>query len=82
MFSLVPNGSKIALAALVAFCKTNHVSMVDCQQNTPHLALMGGGEMPRLEFLDHILLAQALPPLPWHFDPLYWDVLSAPIVSP
>jgi len=72
MFSLVPNGSKIALAALVAFCKANHVSMVDCQQNTPHLALMGGGEVPRRDFLDHILLAQTLPPLRWHFDPIYW----------
>jgi leucyl/phenylalanyl-tRNA--protein transferase len=82
MFSLVPNGSKIALAALVAFCKTNHVSMVDCQQNTPHLALMGGGEMPRREFLDHILLAHAMPPLRWHFDPLYWAELSTPIASP
>ena len=75
MFSLVPNGSKIALAALVAFCKANQVSMVDCQQKTPHLSLMGGGEVPRSQFLNHILLAQTLPPLRWHFDPLYWAEL-------
>ena len=75
MFSLVPNGSKIALAALVAFCKAHQVSMVDCQQNTPHLALMGGGELPRREFLEHIRVAQTLPPLRWQFEPLYWSEL-------
>jgi leucyl/phenylalanyl-tRNA--protein transferase len=82
MFSLVPNGSKIALAALVAFCKAHQVSMVDCQQNTHHLALMGGGELPRREFLEHIRVAQALPPLRWQFDPLYWAELSTPTASP
>ena len=82
MFSLVPNGSKIALTALVAFCKAKQVSMVDCQQNTPHLALMGGGEVPRAKFLDHIRLAQAHPPLQWVFDPLYWAELSTPTASP
>ncbi len=76
MFSLVPNSSKIALAALVAFCKVNQVSKVDCQQKTPHLSLMGGGEVPRSQFLDHILHAQTLPPLRWHFDPLYWAELT------
>jgi leucyl/phenylalanyl-tRNA--protein transferase len=39
------------------------------------LALMGGGEVPRRDFLDHILLAQTLPPLRWHFDPIYWAEL-------
>jgi leucyl/phenylalanyl-tRNA--protein transferase len=82
MFSLVPNGSKIALAALVAFCKAHQVSMVDCQQNTPHLALMGGGELPRREFLEHIRVAQTLPPLRWQFEPLYWAELSTPTASP
>ena len=82
MFSLVPNGSKIALAALVAFCKAHQVSMVDCQQNTPHLALMGGGELPRREFLEHIRVAQALPPLRWQYEPLYWAELSTPTASP
>jgi leucyl/phenylalanyl-tRNA---protein transferase len=82
MFSLVPNGSKIALAALVAFCKAHQVSMVDCQQNTPHLALMGGGELPRREFLEHIRVAQMLPPLRWQFEPLYWAELLTPTASP
>jgi leucyl/phenylalanyl-tRNA---protein transferase len=56
--------------------------MVDCQQNTPHLALMGGGELPRHEFLEHIRVAQALPPLRWQFESLYWAELLTPTASP
>lgn len=77
MFSLVPNASKIALAALVAFCKAHQISMVDCQQKTPHLALMGGSEIPRSEFLSHIQQAQVRPPVHWNFEPLYWEELTS-----
>ena len=81
MFSLVPNASKIALAALVAFCKTHHIPLVDCQQNTPHLALMGGEEVARSEFLTHVRHAQTLAPLHWHFEPLYWaEITSSPLL--
>lgn len=76
MFSLVPNGSKIALAGLVAFCRAQHISMIDCQQNTPHLALMGAGEISRVAFLSHIQTAQGLAPVRWDFDPLYWTELT------
>jgi leucyl/phenylalanyl-tRNA--protein transferase len=76
MFSLVPNASKIALAALVAFCKAHQISMVDCQQKTPHLVLMGGSEIPRSEFLNHIRQAQERPAVQWNFEALYWDELS------
>lgn len=76
MFSLVPNASKVALAALVALCRTHRISLVDCQQNTPHLTFMGGAEVPRSEFLSHIRQAQDLPSLQWNFEPLYWDKLS------
>jgi leucyl/phenylalanyl-tRNA--protein transferase len=75
MFSLVPNGSKIALAGLVAFCQAHHISAIDCQQNTSHLASMGAGEVSRADFLRHIHSAQALAPVPWDFDPLYWSEL-------
>jgi leucyl/phenylalanyl-tRNA--protein transferase len=73
MFSLVPNSSKIALAGLVAFCQAHHISAIDCQQNTSHLASMGAGEVSRADFLRHIQSAQALAPVPWDFDPLYWS---------
>jgi leucyl/phenylalanyl-tRNA--protein transferase len=75
MFSLVPNGSKIALAGLVALCKAHHISMIDCQQNTSHLASMGAGEVTRADFLSHIETAQTLAPVHWDFDPLYWSEL-------
>ena len=75
MFSLVPNGSKIALAGLVALCKVHLISMIDCQQNTSHLASMGAGEVSRADFLSHIETAQALPQVHWDFDPLYWSEL-------
>jgi len=75
MFSLVPNGSKIALAGLVALCKAHHISMIDCQQNTSHLASMGAGEVTRADFLSHIETAQTLAPGHWDFDPLYWSEL-------
>ena len=54
MFSRRTDASKIALAALVCFCRFHGIGLVDCQQNTSHLASMGAREMPRLEFLRHL----------------------------
>jgi hypothetical protein len=71
MFSLVPNSSKLALAALIAFCRKHHIQQVDCQQNTPHLALTGAREIPRGAFLSHIQEAQAKPSLKLAFSSLY-----------
>ena len=78
MFTRVPDASKIALAALVSFCRHHGVDLIDCQQNTTHLATLGAAEMPRSTFLAHIRHAQSAPPLEWHFTPLYWNyILSA-----
>jgi len=78
MFTRVPDASKIALAALVAFCRHNAIASIDCQQNTSHLASLGAAEMPRQTFLQHIRQAQQGPPLEWRFTPLYWNhILSA-----
>ena len=38
MFTRIPDASKVALAALVAFCLQHGIGMIDCQQNTQHLA--------------------------------------------
>jgi prolyl oligopeptidase len=38
---------KIALAALVAACRARGVALIDCQQNTGHLASLGAREIPR-----------------------------------
>ena len=54
MFSRKPNASKIALAALSAWCIQNQVAMIDCQQETSHLRSMGAKPIPRLDFLRQL----------------------------
>lgn len=75
MFALDANTSKIALAALVCICKVAKISMIDCQQNTRHLASLGAQEMPRKIFHDHVVSAKYFPNIDWQFDPLYWKQL-------
>jgi leucyl/phenylalanyl-tRNA--protein transferase len=75
MFSLRSNASKIALAALVAFCRAHRLPVVDCQQNTAHLASLGAAEMPRAEFLQRVREALPLPTPVWRFDSVYWNHL-------
>jgi leucyl/phenylalanyl-tRNA--protein transferase len=75
MFTHVSDGSKIALAALVAFARCHDLPLIDCQQNTPHLAFMGATEMPRADFARQVagLTVRAAPR--WRFDPVYWNAL-------
>jgi leucyl/phenylalanyl-tRNA--protein transferase len=75
MFALRTDASKIALAALVAFCRAHQIALIDCQQNTRHLASLGASEIPRSVFLKHVRASAALEPLMWGFDPLYWNHL-------
>lgn len=72
MFARVPDASKIALAALVAFCREMDIELIDCQQNTAHLASLGATEIPRNRFLARIMEHQKLTPGEWVFTPLYW----------
>lgn len=75
MFALQPDTSKIALAALVAFCRHNGIVQIDCQQNTAHLASLGAREMPRADFLSRVEQAVQLPAPKWEFGPVYWNAL-------
>jgi leucyl/phenylalanyl-tRNA--protein transferase len=75
MFSKVSNGSKIALSALVAFCRVQGIDLIDCQQNTSHLSFMGAAEIPRDEFVMHLQRTSHLPALQWRFDEVYWTTL-------
>jgi leucyl/phenylalanyl-tRNA---protein transferase len=75
MFSRQTDASKIALAALVCFCRANQVELIDCQQNTGHLASLGAGEISRERFLKQVRTNAILPPPHWHFDNLYWNQL-------
>jgi len=79
MFTTVSDGSKIALCALVAWCRTHGLPYIDCQQNTQHLAFMGARERPRAWFAAQVgqLAAQPAPAWPaGKFDPIYWKALS------
>ena len=78
MFTRVTDGSKIALAALVAWCRAHGVPWIDCQQNTPHLASLGATEMSRAEFLQRLPALTAQPAPTWQFEPVYWTHLLAP----
>jgi leucyl/phenylalanyl-tRNA---protein transferase len=75
MFSHATDASKIALAALVCFCKANGVEMIDCQQNTAHLASLGAKEMPRNAFVAEVKArVNQLMPV-WEFNPQLWQQL-------
>jgi leucyl/phenylalanyl-tRNA--protein transferase len=54
MFARVTDGSKIALAYLVGFLRGHGVKMIDCQQETGHLASLGAAPIPRAQFLAHL----------------------------
>ena len=71
MFTRVPNASKIALAALVSFCKSNSIAMIDCQQKTRHLASLGAAEIPRADFLARTRAATLERSPLWEYDTLY-----------
>ncbi len=73
MFSHAADASKIALAGLVAFCRENGLPLIDCQQNTAHLASLGAVEIPRAEFVKQVQSLTQLPCPNWRFDPLYWN---------
>jgi leucyl/phenylalanyl-tRNA---protein transferase len=77
MFAQRSDASKIALAALVCFCRENGVPMIDCQQRTAHLASLGGRELPRAEFERHLAprVAQAAV-VDWTYHPSLWRHLA------
>ena len=54
MFTLEPDASKIALVHLVGILRTLGFPLIDCQQETEHLASFGARPIPRNEFADRI----------------------------
>ncbi|HJV95218.1 MAG TPA: leucyl/phenylalanyl-tRNA--protein transferase [Albitalea sp.] len=76
MFSLRTDASKIALAALVCFCREHGVAMIDCQQRTAHLASLGGRELPRSEFERRLIPGLREPPITdWSYHSKLWGHL-------
>ncbi|MDE2300493.1 MAG: leucyl/phenylalanyl-tRNA--protein transferase, partial [Burkholderiales bacterium] len=79
MFSRRSDASKIALAALVCFCRAHAVPMIDCQQHTGHLASMGARELPRAEFEARLAVSLAGSPITdWSYDLRLWRWLEPP----
>lgn len=70
MFSRKTNASKIALAALSAWCLKNDIEMIDCQQETAHLLSLGAAPMPRRHFLEQLQISvnQTKIKHSWTFD--------------
>ena len=77
MFSHQSDASKLALAALCAWCNQHQVEMIDCQQETAHLKSLGAAPISRDEFLTHLqaALKQTNIEIPWNFNKTilrYW----------
>jgi leucyl/phenylalanyl-tRNA--protein transferase len=67
MFARVTDASKVALAYLVHFLHRHDVQMIDCQQETPHLASLGAIPIPRSDFIKHLRVAIEAPQIGfWH----------------
>ena len=83
MFARRSDASKIALAALVCFCRAHDIEVIDCQQETAHLASLGARPWPRARFEAHLRAVVDLPrPGPWTYDEALWSYLDAPPTSP
>lgn len=54
MFSVIPNGSKMALIHLCRTLAEKGFLMVDCQFETPHLLSMGGRHISYDEYLNNL----------------------------
>jgi len=61
MFARVTDGSKVALAYLVHFLKLHGVELIDCQQETGHLASLGARPIPRKDFIAHLQKSIVMP---------------------
>lgn len=61
MFSKIRDSSKLALAALCAWCYDHDVSLIDCQQETAHLRSLGARPINRAQFVQHVERAVRIP---------------------
>lgn len=76
MFASRTDASKVALAALVTFCRRNGIAVIDCQQQTSHLAFMGAQAWTRAAFESHLVATVDLPPpQSWVYDDALWPLL-------
>ncbi len=71
MFTRESDASKVALAHLVAKLARDGVPLIDCQQQTSHLAGLGARPIRRREFAARLreLIHSDAPPAPWIAGP-------------
>ncbi len=77
MFNWRTDASKIALAALVGHCRLHGIGLIDCQQQTGHLASFGARPIARERFLREVharTSEQAL--VEWTYDHRSWEALD------
>ncbi len=65
MFSRETDASKMALAHLMAFAQDVGIPLIDCQQQTAHLASMGARPIPRADFGVRIAQLVDEPTVAW-----------------
>ncbi|MFM2118956.1 MAG: hypothetical protein RL722_424 [Pseudomonadota bacterium] len=79
MFAWRSDASKIALAALVAWCRRQGIAWIDCQQQTRHLASLGAAPVSRADFEAHLaLVSHATRPSgreAWTYHSAHWAAL-------
>jgi leucyl/phenylalanyl-tRNA--protein transferase len=83
MFARQTDASKIALAHLVAFARAEKIPMLDCQQQTRHLASLGARAIPRTAFVRQVAELVDQPPIAHWPGRLVWprhgfDATSTP----
>ena len=77
MFARRSDASKIALAALVCFCRQHAIAMIDCQQRTSHLASLGAEQLTRADFERRLVAAVARPAVAeWTYHHSVWRHLG------
>lgn len=77
MFARRTDASKLALAALVCLCRRHGIEVIDCQQETTHLASLGARPWPRDRFESHLREVVDLPPpTDWTYDDAIWSHLD------
>ena len=76
MFTRVSDGSKVCLAALVHACQEAGVALIDCQQETDHLASLGAAPVTRAMFEHHLEQTVEADPVAWPAKAYDWRVLT------
>lgn len=83
MFVRRTDASKIAFAHLLVQLRRWNFELIDCQQETQHLASLGAAPIPRIQFLrelDRLVHSNSNEPVAggWRFDPdLLGELLAA-----